>query len=59
MKKKLASRDSICIYVCTFCTCLPIFQPKKVGCHEITNDETSEKFAVDPLQMEESITLQR
>ena len=47
------------MYVCTFCTCLPIFQPKKVGCHEITNDETSEKFAVDPLQMEESITLQR
>ena len=41
------------MYVCTFFTCLPIFQPKKVGCHEITNDETSENFDVDPLKMEE------
>ena len=37
--------------MCTFCTCLPIFQPKKVGCHEITNDETSENFDVDPLKV--------
>ena len=29
--KKIASRDIVYLGVCTFCTCLPIFQPKKLA----------------------------